>query len=52
MLKVGLTDLKVVLDASCFIFEQVAYYNIGGDSLHTQLQQAGLDDAHVRFRPL
>lgn len=40
------SDLKLVLDCCCYIFEQAAFSNTGPESLYEILLEAGFDEPH------
>ena len=49
MMRLGKSDLGVLLDACCFIFEQAAYYGTNAQVLEDHLLQAAVDSDHVRL---
>lgn len=43
-------ELRTVLEASAYIFEQAAYQGMAAEPLFEFLLEAGFDDAHAKVR--
>ena len=43
-------ELRTVLEASAYIFEQAAYQGMAAEPLYEFLLEAGFDDAHAKVR--
>lgn len=48
LLRLSAQDLRTVLDAATYVFEQAGYHSLKPDVLRRQLAEAGMAEAQVR----